>query len=89
MLFAGFFRGILPGMRITAKGQVTIPVRLRRRLGLLPGTEVRFDEVEGAAVIRPGVRKRELIEERLRQVSGVAGPGPATDEVLRLTRGKR
>ena len=76
-------------MKVSADGRVTIPVRLRRRLGLLPGTEVRFNEVGGAAVIRPVLNKRELIEERLRQVSGVAGPGLTSDEVLRLTRGRR
>ncbi len=76
-------------MKVSADGRVTIPVRLRRRLGLLPGTEVRFDEVGGAAMIRPVLNKRELIEDRLRQVSGVAGPGLSTDEVLRLTRGRR
>lgn len=35
-------------MRITAKGQVTIPIEIRKRLGLLPDTEVEFvsgDEV--------------------------------------------
>ena len=73
-------------MRITAKGQVTIPVRLRRRLGLLPGTEIRFDEVGGTAVIRPVISERELIEEGIRSVTGVLGPGWSTDEVLRLTR---
>ena len=40
-------------------------------------------------MIRPVLNKRELIQERLRQVSGVAGPGLTTDEVLRLTRGRR
>ena len=36
-------------MRITSKGQVTIPVEIRERLGLLPNSEVDF-EVEGNAV---------------------------------------
>lgn len=36
-------------MRITSKGQVTIPIEIRERLGLLPNTEVRF-EVEGNTV---------------------------------------
>jgi AbrB family looped-hinge helix DNA binding protein len=31
-------------MRITAKGQVTIPQEIRRRLGLQQGTEVEFDD---------------------------------------------
>ena len=29
-------------MRITSKGQVTIPVAIREKAGLLPGTEVDF-----------------------------------------------
>ncbi len=33
-------------MRITSKGQVTIPVEIRERLGLLPDCEVEF-VVEG------------------------------------------
>ena len=36
-------------MRITAKGQVTIPVALRERAGLMPDTEVAF-ELDGDAV---------------------------------------
>lgn len=40
-------------MRITSKGQVTIPQEIRERLGLLPNTEVEFAVERGAAVIRP------------------------------------
>jgi AbrB family looped-hinge helix DNA binding protein len=40
-------------MRITTKGQVTIPQDLREALGLLPHTEVVFSIERGAAVIRP------------------------------------
>jgi AbrB family looped-hinge helix DNA binding protein len=36
-------------MRITTKGQVTIPIEIREKLGLLPHTEVRF-EIDGNAV---------------------------------------
>ncbi|MGD9905229.1 MAG: AbrB/MazE/SpoVT family DNA-binding domain-containing protein [Vicinamibacterales bacterium] len=39
-------------MRITSKGQVTIPQDIRERLGLLPDTEVEFAVERGAAVIR-------------------------------------
>jgi AbrB family looped-hinge helix DNA binding protein len=74
-------------MRITSKGQVTIPIDIRERLGLLPDTEVEF-EIEGNAA-------------RIRKVSGSAGRGRrlvermkgrgsvrlSTDEILRLTRG--
>jgi antitoxin PrlF len=33
--------------RMTAKGQITIPKALRERLGLRPGDEVEFIELEG------------------------------------------
>lgn len=36
-------------MRVTSKGQVTIPQHVRRRLGVEPGSEVDI-EVEGDAV---------------------------------------
>ena len=36
-------------MRITSKGQVTIPVAIREKAGLLPHTEVDF-ELDGDAV---------------------------------------
>jgi AbrB family looped-hinge helix DNA binding protein len=37
-------------MRITSKGQVTIPKHIREKLGVVPGDEVEFRE-EGQAVI--------------------------------------
>jgi AbrB family looped-hinge helix DNA binding protein len=40
-------------MRITSKGQVTIPQDIRERLGLLPHTEVEFAVEGGRAVLRP------------------------------------
>ena len=33
-------------MRITSKGQVTIPIEIRESLGLLPHTEVRFEVLD-------------------------------------------
>lgn len=47
-------------MRITSKGQVTIPQEIREALGLLPHTEVEFAVERGVAVLRPkgGARTR-------------------------------
>ena len=75
-------------MRITSKGQVTIPVGLRRRLGLLPNTEVVFEELNGGALIRPALSFRDLMAQRLRGARGVASAGRTTDEIMRLTRGE-
>ena len=74
-------------MKITTKGQVTIPQRFRVKFGLLPHTDVAFEEADGGVVVRPVLSKRALIEQRLREVRGVAGGGMSTDEVMRLTRG--
>ena len=74
-------------MRITTKGQVTIPQRLRRKFGLLPHTDVTFEEADGCVVIRPVLDKRALVAQRLLEARGIAGPGMSTDEVMRLTRG--
>ena len=38
---------------ISSKGQVTVPVGVRRRLGLKEGDRVEFAFVEGSAVLRP------------------------------------
>ena len=74
-------------MKITAKGQVTIPQRFRLKFGLLPHTDVTFEEADGGVVVRPVLSKRALIEKRLREARGVAAGGATTDDVMRLTRG--
>jgi antitoxin PrlF len=38
---------------MTSKGQVTIPVDVRRRLGLKQGDRIAFEVAEGAATLRP------------------------------------
>ena len=79
-------------MRITTKGQVTIPVEIREKLGLLPNTEVEF-EVVGQAVrmrkvrsARGAGRRGKSIVQRLR---GRGSVRMTTDEILALTRGGR
>lgn len=76
-------------MRITSKGQVTIPADIREKAGLLPHTEVTF-EFDGTNVrILPGKPTKkpgrgDLIVARLRR----SGTGRmSTDEILALTRG--
>jgi AbrB family looped-hinge helix DNA binding protein len=77
-------------MRVTAKGQVTIPKGIRERLGLLPDTEVEFSIEGDAARIRKarGVRSRgDAVVARLR--GRVAAVKMSTDQILALTRGRR
>lgn len=76
-------------MRVTSKGQVTIPQEIRERAGLLPNTEVEF-EFDGQVVriIKARSEKRptrgELLVARLR---GRADVAMSTDEIMALTRG--
>lgn len=75
-------------MRITSKGQVTIPAEIRERAGLLPDTEVEF-EFDGIAVkifraADQGERGRgRKLVDRLR---GSAAIRMTTDEIMALTR---
>jgi len=75
-------------MRITSKGQVTIPQELREKLGFLPHTEVEF-VVEGDALrlVLAGTRRTrgENVVNRLRGSGSVT---MTTDEILALTRKK-
>jgi len=74
-------------MRITQKGQVTIPADIREQLGLLPDTEVVF-RIEDEHVVLEKVtgeaRRGRQVVDRLR---GQANQTMSTDEILALTRG--
>lgn len=88
-------------MRITSKGQVTVPKHIRDRLGIAPGDEIGFRE-EGQAVIlevpRPvanenaGQRAVRLLGEfgdRMRR-EGKVDPtfvNMTTDEIMEKLRG--
>jgi AbrB family looped-hinge helix DNA binding protein len=52
-------------MRMTTKGQVTIPVEIRERAGLLPNTEVEF-AMEGGVVNPFSTMSRRVISARAR-----------------------
>lgn len=76
-------------MRITSKGQVTIPQDIRERLGLLPNTEVEFEidrdsvRMKRAAAPRRIDRGRALVE----HMRGRGTRRITTDQIMKLTRG--
>jgi AbrB family looped-hinge helix DNA binding protein len=76
-------------MRITSKGQVTIPQEIRERLGLLPHSEVEF-EIDGDSVrIRRAKASRSRGEMIVANMRGTAtNRGMTTDEIMALTRGE-
>jgi AbrB family looped-hinge helix DNA binding protein len=77
-------------MRITSKGQVTIPVEIRQRTGLLPGTEVDFAlDGEGVRIVKAADPRGETRgEEIVRRLRGSATVKMSTDEIMALTRGE-
>lgn len=71
-------------MRVTQKGQVTIPLEVRRALGIHPGSDVQFriDEQGVRLVVDP--------DRAAEEIAGLRGAGSgelSTDEILALTRG--
>ncbi|MGD1030167.1 MAG: AbrB/MazE/SpoVT family DNA-binding domain-containing protein [Opitutaceae bacterium] len=75
-------------MKLTSKGQVTIPQPLRKKFGLLPATEVAFEESEGGVLIKPAAASRRREAERwLRRARGSATAKLTSDAIMRLTRG--
>jgi AbrB family looped-hinge helix DNA binding protein len=78
-------------MRITAKGQVTIPESIRRQEGLLPGTEVEFvRDAEGVRIApaRGGrtTQRERSVQDALNQLYGSATVKMTTEEIMALTR---
>lgn len=73
-------------MRVTSKGQVTIPKDVRKRLGIRPDSEVDFKlDESGARLVRARTRKGEDAVERM---IGRGTVKMTTDEILALTRGE-
>lgn len=76
-------------MRVTTKGQVTIPQDIRERAGFLPGTEVEFvmDEAGAVRVRRQaGQVARPAVEGAIARLRGTARGGLSTEEIMALTR---
>ena len=80
-------------MRISAKGQVTIPKHVRDRAGMHEGTEVDF-VVDGEIVTlrraEPGRRGKSRGQRMVEALRGTAtiNRDLSTDEIMRLLRGE-
>jgi AbrB family looped-hinge helix DNA binding protein len=76
-------------MRITSKGQVTIPVEIREKAGLLPGAEVDFElDGEGVRIVRAAAPRAESRGQRIVRRMWRRAPGRmSTDEIMALMRG--
>jgi antitoxin PrlF len=71
-------------MRVTSKGQVTIPQNVRETLGITPQTEIQFVEDNGKFyIVKAGVPENKGKFGRFR---GIATAKMSTSEILALTR---
>ena len=75
-------------MRVTEKGQVTIPIEVREQLGLLPGDEVEFRVEGGAAMLTRGHGTPSRGQRMVNLLLGSGDVEMTTDEVMELTRGE-
>jgi AbrB family looped-hinge helix DNA binding protein len=73
-------------MRITSKGQVTIPIEIREQLGLLPDSEVVFELDRDSVRIRKAPAARSRGRRLLERMRGAGKRQMSTDEIMALTR---
>lgn len=79
-------------MRVTSKGQVTIPIELREKFGIFPDSEVEFGYSGNKITIQKAKPKNGKMSRGERIVSNAVGKGTVnldltTDQIMALTRG--
>ena len=72
--------------RVTRKGQVTIPKRVREHLGLQPGSVVEFELADDGRIVpvKAGAKPE---PSRFARVRGTATVKMTTDQIMALLRG--
>jgi len=75
-------------MRVTIKGQVTIPQEIREKFGITPAAEVDFVEEKDRIYLvkRKGEPQKTY---KFRKFRGIANVKMTTDEIMALTRGNK
>lgn len=75
-------------MRVTSKGQVTIPRNVRQRLGIFPQSEVEFVVEGNTVVLRTATEQKSRGKRLVETLRGRATVRMTTDEIMALTRGE-
>ena len=71
-------------MRISKRGQVTIPKPLRDRYGMNPKVEVEITPTDNGLLIR----KRTVAKHRVDRIYGIVAGGGSTDDYIEGIRGQ-
>lgn len=74
-------------MRVTVKGQVTIPQHVREELEIQPYSEVDFVKGKDKNYRLVKVKRKQPGSSRFHRLRGVATVRMTTDEIMALTRG--
>lgn len=74
-------------MRVTSKGQVTIPQDIREATGILPTVEVEFEITKNGVLIKKMKGKQTFGAKLIEQMRGRSDKKMTTDEIMALTRG--
>lgn len=74
-------------MKITSKGQVTIPLEVREKMGLFPDTEVEFKISGNRVLLKKGPSQSKRSSGLIARMRGKATVKMTTDEIMALTRG--
>jgi antitoxin PrlF len=73
----------LTAVRVTQKGQVTIPLEIRKALGIHAGSDVQFQLDEHGARL---VVDKQRVTREIARMRGAGDVDLSTDEILALTR---
>ena len=74
-------------MKVTTKGQVTIPARIRGFLGILPHADVDFQIRKGQVVLTAVKSTAKADRDRFAGVRGILSGKLTTEEWMKATRG--
>lgn len=75
-------------MRVTIKGQVTIPQGIREKLGISPAVEIDFVEENDRIYLVKKTGEPQKTH-KFRKLRGIANIKLTTDEIMALTRGDK
>lgn len=73
-------------MRVTVKGQVTIPVELRQIHNITPNSDVEFINTNEGILIKKSKNTQDDWSTKLDEIRGILGKKTTTKELMKLTR---
>ena len=73
-------------MRITEKGQITIPQEIREKYGFLPQSEIQFVEENGTVCLQKVPQKNSRGKKIIEHMRNKSTVKMSTEQIMKLTR---